>query len=318
MSVAQSHQPGTHPTDFQQVLLSPVLAYEEGLDFFEGKGMLNETLKKLVADLEKHVIDYAVIGAVALNQHGYQRFTSDIDLLMTKEGLEKFHQELVGLGYVEKFKGAKKTFREILRNVPIEIITAGEYPGDGEVKPISFPIPGTASIVINQVKTLTLDNLISLKLASGMTNPQRQKDLVDVQELIKIKALGIPYAEKVHFYVREQFLELLRLEMFSQTYFRNLCEQAAQTLPLLSETMGLESRRVAALEHLKEKVVESCGIDSGFGFREVGQLPKSMQLLYEVADIVNFYRVHYQSGFNFYIVESLINEYLRETTDEDN
>lgn len=108
MSVADGYHPGTLPRDFQQVLSSPVLAYEEGLDFFEGKGRLNEVLKKLVADLEKHDIEYVVIGAVALNQHGYQRFTSDIDLLMTEEGLEKFRQELVGLGYVEKFKGAKK------------------------------------------------------------------------------------------------------------------------------------------------------------------------------------------------------------------
>ena len=106
--------------------------------------------------------------------------------------------------------------------------------------------------------------------------------------------------------------------MFSQTYFRNLCEQAARTLPPLSETEGLEGKRIAALEHLKEKVVQSCGISSGFGFREVSQLPKSMQLLYEIADIVNFYRVHYQSGFKFYVVESLINDYLRETTDEEN
>ncbi len=294
-----------------------MLAYEEGLDFFEGKGMLNATLKKLVEDLEHHGIEYVVIGAVALNQHGYQRFTSDIDLLMTKEGLAKFHQELVGLGYVEKFKGAKKTFREVSRNVSIEVITMGEYPGDGEVKPISFPNPEEASVVINHVKTLTLEMLISLKLASGMTNVQRQKDLVDVQELIKLKALGMPYTDKLHSYVREKFLELLRIEMFSQTYFRNLCEHAARSLPSLSETEGLESRRVTALEHLKSRVIESCGINSGFGFREVGQLPRSMQLVYEIADIVNFYRVHHQSGFKFYVVESLINDYLRETTNEE-
>ena len=27
--------------DFQQILSSPVLAYEEGFDFFEGKGVLS-------------------------------------------------------------------------------------------------------------------------------------------------------------------------------------------------------------------------------------------------------------------------------------
>jgi len=210
MNLARRHQSTTRPTDFQQVLLSPALAYEEGLDFFEGKGMLNETLKKLVADLEKHGIDYAVIGAVALNQHGYQRFTSDINLLMTKEELEKFQQEWVGLGYVAKFAGAKKTFRSIARNVPVEVITSGEFPGDGLPKPISFPAPSESFVIINGVKTLTLEMLINLKLASGMTNAGRLKDLADVQELIKARRLAAAFADKLHPFVREKYLELHR------------------------------------------------------------------------------------------------------------
>ena len=195
---------------WQQVLASPVLAYEEGLNFFEGKGMLNETLRKLVDDLDAHEIDYIVIGAIALNQHGYQRFTSDIDLLMTAEGLAKFHDELVGLGYVEKFSGAKKTFRETKRNVPIEIIVSGEYPGDGKPKPISFPVPSEDYEIINGIKTLSLEMLINLKLASGMTNAGRLKDLADVQELIKLKQLDAGFAACLHPYVREKFLELQR------------------------------------------------------------------------------------------------------------
>jgi hypothetical protein len=193
---------------WQQVLASPKLAYEEGLNFFEGKGMLNETLTRLVADLTAHEIDYVVTDALALNQHGYQRFTSDIDLLMTAEGLAKFRDELVGLGYVEKFSGAKKTFRETKRNVPIEVITSGEFPGDGKPKPISFPNPDESFVVIDGVKTLTLEMLINLKLASGMTNAGRLKDLADVQELIKLKQLDAAFANHLHPYVREKFLEL--------------------------------------------------------------------------------------------------------------
>jgi hypothetical protein len=181
--------------DFQQVLASPVLAYEEGLNFFEGKGMLNETLSKLVDDLERH---------------GYQRFTSDIDLLLTKEGLEIFQRELVGMGYRPAFEGARKKFRATARNVPIEIITAGEYPGDGKPKPISFPEPSESYLTINGVKTVTLELLITLKLASGLTAPGRLKDLADVQELIKLKQLTADFADELHPFVREKFLELQR------------------------------------------------------------------------------------------------------------
>ncbi len=40
-----------------------------------------------IVDLKKHGIDYMVIGAVALLAHGYPRFTEDIDLVLTPEGL---------------------------------------------------------------------------------------------------------------------------------------------------------------------------------------------------------------------------------------
>ena len=183
-------------------------AYEEGLRFFMGQGTLNETLRRIVNDLERHQISYNVIGAVALNQYGYRRFTEDIDLLLTKEGLEKFRRELVGLDYRPGFEGAPKKFRTTQENVPIEIITAGEFPGDGKPKPIQFPDPDESRVEIDGVKTVSLEKLVELKLASGMIAPHRLKDLADVQEMIKLKNLSADFAEKLNPFVREKFLEL--------------------------------------------------------------------------------------------------------------
>ena len=73
--------------------------FEEGLRYFMGEGELNKTIARLGRDLDKHGIEYAVIDAVALTAHGYPRFTADVDLILTREGLEIFHRELVGLGY---------------------------------------------------------------------------------------------------------------------------------------------------------------------------------------------------------------------------
>src|SRR5690606_38049996 len=139
--------------DFQQILAQPVLAYEEGLRFFRGVGLMNETLRRLARDLDEHEIPYSVIGAVALNQHGYQRFTTDIDLLMTEDGVRKFSEELVGRGYRPAFRGAIKKFRATAENVPIEIIITGEYPGDGKPKPVVFPDPLECSVEINGIRT---------------------------------------------------------------------------------------------------------------------------------------------------------------------
>jgi hypothetical protein len=195
-------------TDFQQILSSPTEAYEEGLRFFMGKGLLNNAIRRIASDLESHGIDYTVIGAIALNQHGYRRFTEDIDLVLTKEGLEKFREDLIGLGYRPAFEGSTRRFRTAAENVPIEIITAGEYPGDGLPKPVKFPDPSESFIVIDGIKTVTLEKLIELKLASGMTAPDRLKDLADVQELIKLKLIDSSFAERLDSSVRDKFLEL--------------------------------------------------------------------------------------------------------------
>lgn len=183
--------------------------YAEGQRYFMGEGQLNNALSRLVADLESHQIEYVVIGALALLAHGYRRFTEDIDLILTPEGLKKFREELIGLGYTPAFAGALKRFRSTRDGTPVEIIASGEYPGDGKPKPVSFPRPSDVSVEIDGVKFLTLPKLIELKLASGMTAPDRLKDLADVQELIKVRGLSREFAQKLDPYVQENFLELL-------------------------------------------------------------------------------------------------------------
>jgi hypothetical protein len=187
---------------------SVIDVYEEARRYFMGEGTLNKTLARLSNDLEERGIDYMVIGAVALLAHGYPRFTEDIDLVMTAEGLQKFHEELVGLGYAPAFPGARKRLRSTSDNVSIEVMTTGEFPGDGKPKSVSMPDPTEASTEIDGIRFVTLEKLIELKLASGISAPDRLKDLADVQELIKIRKLGADFALKLDPYVRAKYLEL--------------------------------------------------------------------------------------------------------------
>jgi len=162
-------------------------AYAEGLRYFMGEGTINKTLARLANDLEQRGIDYMVIGALALSAHGYPRFTEDIDLVMTSEDLQKFRDEL---------------------DVSVKVMTTGEFPGDGKPKPVSMPRPAEASIEIDGIKFVTLEKLVELKLASGISASDRLKDLADVQELIKIKRLDADFALKLDPYVRAKYLEL--------------------------------------------------------------------------------------------------------------
>jgi hypothetical protein len=144
---------------------------------------------------------------MALFQHGLRRFTDDVVILVSKDDLKKVHDRLEGLGYLPPHKHSKH-LRDTELGVRIEFLTTGEYPGDGREKPVAFPDPRSVSIEIDGVKYLNLPTLIELKLASGMTNPGRLKDLSDVLELIKQLNLPFNFSEQLDPYVREKYSEL--------------------------------------------------------------------------------------------------------------
>lgn len=173
-----------------------------------GDGPIQKTMTTFARRLSEEGIDYALAGGMALMLHGYRRETIDVDFLLTPEGRDRFEEKLLGLGYAPAFPGARKSFRDISTRVEIDLILTGEYPGDGKPKPVSFPDPTQSSIEIEGLRILRLEKLIELKLASGMTAPNRLRDLADVQELIKVKQLDSGFAERLNPYVREKYLEL--------------------------------------------------------------------------------------------------------------
>jgi hypothetical protein len=191
----------------KQLNANPRWALSEGSAFFEGKSKVQDTLRKITQRLNSLGIPYSIVGGLALFHHGHRRFTEDVDLLVTKEGLKRIHAELEGLGYVPPFAGSKH-LRDTESGVKVEFLTTGDFPGDGKPKPVAFPEPLAASFEADGVRYLNLEKLVELKLASGMTNAGRLKDLSDVVELIKILNLPQHYAEKLHPYVREKYDEL--------------------------------------------------------------------------------------------------------------
>ncbi len=182
---------------------------KESERFHMGGGKVHETLETLVADLDRAGIDYAIVGAMALNAHGYPRETTDVDILVRPEGLEVFRKRLVGRGYRPAFGGARKSFRSTRTDTPVEFLTSGEYPGDGKQKPVVFPDPAAVAIAIEGTKVVNLPTLINLKLASGMTLAARRRDLADIQDLIRRIGLDEGFADALDPYVRETFLILL-------------------------------------------------------------------------------------------------------------
>lgn len=186
-------------------------------DFFMNTGPVHETLRNITERLSQSGIDYAVIGGMALALHGLVRPTQDVDLLLTAVGLKEFQTRLVGLGYRPTFAGANKHFRDTDTGVKVEIITTGEYPGDGQPKAIAFPNPVDVAVTLDGFQVVRLESLIELKLASGMSAKHRElRDLADVQQLIETLQLPQDLSRNLDESVRGEYLRLWDLAQLAK------------------------------------------------------------------------------------------------------
>lgn len=217
---AASNPIATIPVVAVPELPAPVMSYEqrlaasisyvldEGGRLFMGASEVTKTLQRITTKLGELDIDYAVAGGMAMIAHGYMRFTDDVDILVTREDLDRLHQAVDGLGWVRPFS-TSKNLRDANSGVKIEFLLSGDFPGDGRPKPVAFPRPSDVATEIQGIKYLDVGTLINLKLASFMTGGvDRAKDQSDVVELMKARGLSFELVEKVHPYVRDQYREL--------------------------------------------------------------------------------------------------------------
>jgi hypothetical protein len=185
--------------------------YEDGLElarrYFMGDADVQRAAKRIAATLGQMQIAYVICGALAVTAYGHVRLTQDVDVLLTPDGLRRFRETWLGKGWVERFPGSKG-MRDAEHNVKIDILLTGDYPGDGKPKPVRFPDPAAVAVDIGGTATIALPKLIELKLASGMTAPDRPRDLDDVIQLVRANALPRDFAESLDPWVRAKFDEL--------------------------------------------------------------------------------------------------------------
>ena len=171
--------------------------------FFEGRGREHQTLRRLVQRLEKGDIPYAVMGAMAVNAHGADRTTKDVDVLVTQEGLDRFRQRYVGKSY-DPVAGRPRRFVEKRSQISVDFLVTGRFPGSGKPGPIAFPQPEEVSQKIKNANVVTLPQLIQLKLAA-----RRHQDFGDVVLLIRVHNLDESFVDHLHPSVRGDFIECL-------------------------------------------------------------------------------------------------------------
>jgi hypothetical protein len=176
--------------------------------FFGRRGEVHRTLDRLAIRLEEAGIEYAVIGGLAVNVHGHIRVTTDIDIVVTRDGRTRVHELLAGCGFLPPFTGSRN-LRDTSNGVKIDLLLAGEPAGTDDPKPIVFPDPSAEPVFVHEgVRYVTVERLVELKLASGMSNPARLKDLADVVSLIGSVRMPRDFGERLHPWVRAKWYEL--------------------------------------------------------------------------------------------------------------
>jgi len=186
---------------------SSAFSYQRELEamesFFQGKDQVHKTLRRLVKRLLKAQISYAIVGGMALAAHRYRRATTDVDILLTRDGFVQFQERFVPNNY-EQVPGRKRRFVDRKNQVTLDILVTGLFPGSGAPGPVAFPDPAEVGEEIDGFRVLGLAPLIQLKLAA-----RRHRDFGDVVELIRANDLSEPFAEQLHPSVRQDFIECL-------------------------------------------------------------------------------------------------------------
>lgn len=156
-------------------------------------------VKYLARDLDENGIHYCIIGGLALGIHNYQRYTEDIDLLVSKEDFSKIQERLIGKGYTFR-PGSKKNMymHSGASKVPIDVLIEGDKEGN-----ILLPNPTKVRMKIGGVWYLDLTHLIEFKLRAA-----RPRDIQDVLQLIANNELTKDYAEKLDSDVQDKFVNL--------------------------------------------------------------------------------------------------------------
>lgn len=150
--------------------------------------IFDEELLELWRNFEKFGVKYIMVGGIATNLHGYSRTTGDVDIWIEDSMQNRsnllFALKNIGLDYIEdlqhfEFIPGWTSFKTI-SGMELDIMTYLKgFPKERFAE--CFSKASIAKIFEIQVPFLHINQLLEAKRAAG-----RNKDLIDIEELLKI------------------------------------------------------------------------------------------------------------------------------------
>ncbi len=146
---------------------------------------LTRTLRKAVRVLAEAGIPSLVVGGYAVQEHGYARFTSDVDIVVPDVAAAR---AVLSINGFRENPGSTMTLTDRASKVEVDLLPGGGYIGPG---PLSLPNPLAIS---STPRFADLRTLLELKLSSYLGSPvTRARDFSDVVELIKSNGLSYDF-----------------------------------------------------------------------------------------------------------------------------
>lgn len=150
--------------------------------------LFGEQLREFLSAAEKHRVRFLLVGGGAVNFHGYQRLSADVDLWIdnSPENLERLRQALTACGYeVARWPDAVRSADQnvsikISPDLTLELITRFD-PGCSFDEAWQRGVQGElADLPVVRYRVISYPDLVNSKLRAA-----RPKDLLDVQELVR-------------------------------------------------------------------------------------------------------------------------------------
>ncbi len=157
---------------------------------------------------EQSNIPHSICGGVAVCLHGYQRNTTDVDVIINSSDSATVKKLLLAESF--QWNEDLKEFRSP-SGVPVPFLIAGDRAGKGSEVTIPDPVGDLNVQELEGLSVVRLSRLIEMKLASGTGSLRRtHRDFADVVELIAIRKLDSSFARYLHKSLRSTFRELVR------------------------------------------------------------------------------------------------------------
>jgi len=159
---------------------------------------LSRTMRKAVRVLAEANIPSLVVGGYAVQENGYARFTSGVDIVVPNVAAAR---AILTLNGFRENPGSSMTVTGRISKVEVYLL-----PGGGSVGPGPLPLPMPANVSA-QPTIADLRTLIEIKLSSYLGSPEsRIQDRADVVALIK--ANNMPQDFELNPTVRTRYEEI--------------------------------------------------------------------------------------------------------------